>query len=769
MPITVPMLDTRRFADLRDEALARIPVHTPEWTHVHASDPGVTLIEVFAFLTESLLYRANQIPERNRRAFLRLLGVPLQPATSAQGLVSLSNATQQTVTLNTDIEVFAGSVPFRTIRGLDVLPIEARAFYKRRVSVSDLDARVLTYYEQLYETYNETAPNRTEMQLYETTPLLPRDERGINLARDSVDGTLWLALLAPPRVAPADARLHLYGKTLSIGMVPALTPADTQIRVGDQMNSDTASLLRCELPKIPTDGILPQNATERVANYYPLDLRIWGDPLREPGILDVMLPNKDDPVKPLGLWSNLDPLEAGVGDFPPALEDTALNERLITWIRIRPALDGRLSSALSLQLVWVGINVAPITQRTHVNAELLPDGTGEPDQSMTLAHAPVIPATVELTVTVGSQATPWTAVDDLAAAGPEVVVADPRQPPGSIQPRVIPPSEAFAVDYEAGAIRFGDGYRGKRPPLGATIRANYDYGLGQAGNVAAGTITNAPALPNGITVTNPLRTWGGADAETVAAGEKQVTRYLQHRDRLVTQEDMRTIAWRTPGIALGRVEVLPAFHPDLSPNEPGDAPGVVTLMVIPSNDPLQPAAPQPDRLFLDTLCRYLSPRRLVTTELVLRGPIYKQIWISVGIDVKAGTNAAVVREAVKSTLLQFLAPLPPVPEVDATGGWPLRKAIVALELLAIAARVPDVLLVNGLLVAQGTNAAEPIISMVGLELPYVMGISVSVGDPQSLDDLRGIRTTTDSGTGSESQGRIKVTTLAVPLIPEECR
>ena len=74
-----------------DEALARIPIHNPDWTNFNESDPGVTLLELFAFLTESLLYRANQIPERNRRAFLSLLGVPLKPATAAQGIVTLSN------------------------------------------------------------------------------------------------------------------------------------------------------------------------------------------------------------------------------------------------------------------------------------------------------------------------------------------------------------------------------------------------------------------------------------------------------------------------------------------------------------------------------------------------------------------------------------------------------------------------------------------------------------------------------------------------------
>src|SRR2546430_10577712 len=132
MPSEIPTIDDRRYQQLVDDTLARIPTHTPEWTNFNASDPGVTLIQLFAFLTESLLYRANQIPERNRLAFLSLLGVPLQPASSARGIVALSNDSgpQQTITLHPEIEVRAGQVPFRTEIGLDVLPVEARAYYK---------------------------------------------------------------------------------------------------------------------------------------------------------------------------------------------------------------------------------------------------------------------------------------------------------------------------------------------------------------------------------------------------------------------------------------------------------------------------------------------------------------------------------------------------------------------------------------------------------------------------------------------------------------
>ncbi len=85
MPITVPTLDDRSFQDLVREALARVPVHTPEWTQLAHSDPGVTLVELFAFMTESLLYRSNRVPENSRLKFLNLLGLPLAPVHARAG------------------------------------------------------------------------------------------------------------------------------------------------------------------------------------------------------------------------------------------------------------------------------------------------------------------------------------------------------------------------------------------------------------------------------------------------------------------------------------------------------------------------------------------------------------------------------------------------------------------------------------------------------------------------------------------------------------
>ena len=80
MPLQVPQLDDRNFEQIVNEVIARIPVHTPEWNNFNNSDPGITLVQLFSFMMENLLYRTNRLPEANRIKFLSLLGIPLRPA-----------------------------------------------------------------------------------------------------------------------------------------------------------------------------------------------------------------------------------------------------------------------------------------------------------------------------------------------------------------------------------------------------------------------------------------------------------------------------------------------------------------------------------------------------------------------------------------------------------------------------------------------------------------------------------------------------------------
>lgn len=83
MPLPTPPLDTRTFKDLVAEARARIPRYTPEWTNFNDADPGVALVKLQAWLTETLLYQVNQLPDLNYLKFLDLLQVKPLPARAA--------------------------------------------------------------------------------------------------------------------------------------------------------------------------------------------------------------------------------------------------------------------------------------------------------------------------------------------------------------------------------------------------------------------------------------------------------------------------------------------------------------------------------------------------------------------------------------------------------------------------------------------------------------------------------------------------------------
>ncbi|MER7577512.1 putative baseplate assembly protein [Streptomyces sp. NPDC126514] len=84
MVLPAPHLDDRRFQDLVDEAKRMVMQRCPEWTDHNVSDPGVTLIETFAYMTDQLLYRLNRVPDRLYIKFLDLIGVHILPPTPAR-------------------------------------------------------------------------------------------------------------------------------------------------------------------------------------------------------------------------------------------------------------------------------------------------------------------------------------------------------------------------------------------------------------------------------------------------------------------------------------------------------------------------------------------------------------------------------------------------------------------------------------------------------------------------------------------------------------
>ena len=747
MPIELPVLDDRNYEQILGEALQRIPVHTPEWTNFAIeSDPGVTLVQLFAFLTESLLYRANRIPERSRLKFLQLLDIPLQPAAAAEGLIAIPNerGPLPPVLLEQGVTVSAGNVPFITRDPLNVLPVQARAYYKRRI---DPNTTLYETYRQKYEavliaelaaqadaagqpfpTSDEFEAQGIQPEFYEPVAL-PLPTRGnpnpvFNLAAEPLDRSLYLALLAPEGAPVDQVRNQLANQVLSIGISPALDGDVPALLPQVTRPPAPAANLIFELPNTSATPATP--GAPPVANYDRPRVLQQPDVFSAAGIVMIELPG----AAQLDTWSFEEPEEEGTGGFPPRLEDDELRPRLITWLRIRLADEATAAGRTSrdLRLTWVGINAARVTQAVPVFNEYLGLGSGEPDQIFRLANTPVLPASVRLAVE-GAPGSPesaawrlWRQTDDLLAAGPE--------------------DEVFSLDPEAGEVRCGNGLRGARPRAERRLLVSYEFGGGPQGNVAIDAINASRdvRLQGGFVITNPLPTQGGALGETVAEGERRIPLVLRHRERLVTQQDFRDITRRTPGAGVGRVEVLPLFMPTDPSLEAG---GVVTVLVIPRFDPIQPLWPVPDRPFLQRVCAHLDDRRLVTTEIYVRGPDYVPVYVSIGIQVRAGHFVDQVEKMVEQRLSLYLSALPPGgPEGT---GWPLNKRLLRRDLEAVATRVPGVEYVES--IEMGVITIEDVAehSLSGLSLPRVAGITVRQGPAEPLGAIYAPQATGPAG------------------------
>ncbi len=123
--IPPPKLDDRSFEDIVEEAIGLIPRYAPEWTNHNPSDPGITLLELAAWMTDLILYRLNRVPEKNYVAFLNLLGIKLKPPRAAKALLQFAlveQATQQRVpagsTVSTPQAAEEETVAFETTRDL---------------------------------------------------------------------------------------------------------------------------------------------------------------------------------------------------------------------------------------------------------------------------------------------------------------------------------------------------------------------------------------------------------------------------------------------------------------------------------------------------------------------------------------------------------------------------------------------------------------------------------------------------------------------------
>jgi hypothetical protein len=603
MPIQSPQLDDLRYDAVVQQLLRRIPVYSPEWTDWNDSDPGVTLIQLFAYLSEQVGYRLNQVPEKNYVELLKLLGVRLRPAlaaTARMGIFLNKPGTSEGLTLDTRSRFMGkGSTPaiFESDVDIDILPAEPAALVATRnpylwdllrlddtgghepiPADADLPKKVPTDdCRWLTVVWNGKKPSPKEMPLTPVT-LLPASATGV------AHPYLWVGIKCNEAL---DAGF--------VGVTVTLT-----IQFDDDEQPDPRADILCnpimaagEAQPPPIDWLAYWNEDKKAMRPVPGRIDDATEKLQHSGTIRFTVPFSVGPI-PASMFANLrdavvpkpvdacsgmvqnlrDSVPTGGTSINPAVFQQLLTKTLTAAqaakVEAKPAVGHPLDPALrdenelrcwlrlgpldttkpSPKLRYIGFNVVPVTHAVTVTGEILGTTDGRPGQTFQLAHGNVLAGTLEVGIQESADPTAllvtWTEVPSLDAAGPN--------------------DRVFELDAEAGTLFFGDGNRGRIAPLvvtaGTVVALRYRWGGGVAGEMDAGTITVSAAQFSGLAgVVNFVAARGGRDSETLEMAKLRARKELSTRSRAVTAGDFEWIALQTPKVRVRRAIVVPRRRP----------------------------------------------------------------------------------------------------------------------------------------------------------------------------------------------------------------
>lgn len=628
-------LDNRSYQDLFDAAKRRISAYTDEWTDHNDSDPGITLLQMFAWLTETVIFRLNLAPdERMYSAFLDLMGLSPAAATSAVAILGL--------------EVDPGGPPGRYAR--HELRFSAPGSPDDVDFEADAPVPTLGASLGLLLVHDGISPMRVDV----TRPNETGDQPFAPFGQTNVDGrALYLGLdtapraggTPPPLIPPgSSAELQLYVRTDE--QAKPLTPASSTF--GEQMSSIESDL----------------TWEARGVGKAWIELRVELDETHgfvDSGLVRVRIPDTVAPYR----------------------EPDDPDNRPRFWLRVRPTAS---QGPEMRRIRYLLINAVRVRQwTTHVNELLVPGSDGTPGQTRRVRHAPMLDDDT-LTVEVHEsnehgdlQWTPWEQVADLATRATKgVVQAGDR------------PLRVYRILPDRSGIEFGDGLNGLIPPRGANnLRITYRSGGGSRGNVGAGKIGLAVSKPGIAGVRQLEVASGGRDEESIDEAKKEAPDRIRTLERAVTARDFETLAENISGVA--RAVALNRYHP-LYPGAP--VTGAVTLVVVPHPIGVD-TAQLPEQAVLDHVAATLERYRVLTTELFVVAPRFRDVAVTVEIEVAREADAAEARANVQRALAAYLDPI--VGGRDG-GGWPLGGEIVHGELMSVALTAGKVSAVKSLVI-----------------------------------------------------------------------
>jgi predicted phage baseplate assembly protein len=643
MPLPIPNLDDKTFKELFEESRGLIPRYAREWTDHNLSDPGITFVDLFAWLAEMQIYFLDRVKDRNFLKFLKLLGGPPAPARPATAYLTfeLSDPNTAPVTVPKGSQVAA------------VDPVSAERI------VFETGETVVIHSASLRRVLTRAGGRWFDNTTFNNTVGVPYHAFGEEAARGD---SLYFGLGAEHALPAGELKL-------------------------------TVNVFDADLPA----------AVEGAAELVPsaqLEWEYWGGGAWRP--LNLVKDDDDKDGKdgdgtaaltrsgdlrferPTGIT------RARIQDVEKSFRPVPAADLYLYWLRASVKEPGY---EIPPRLDTVVANTVAATHGKTIRGEHA-SANGLPFQQVKLRNRPVLHGTVKLRIKeederkrVGDKESwpRWTEVDDFDASGPE--------------------DRHFTVSLKDGLLKFGDGIRGRIPPAvkdeNGNIREDticvvkYRVGGGEKGNVKANTITEIlPAELRAelkVTVKNPRPSAGGVEAEPLSDARSRARRSLKEVTRGITTGDYETLTLKTPGLRVARVKVLPQYHPKLPAIE---MPGAVTVVVVPhtlagSKDKL----PVPSEGFIRNVDTHLKSKSLVTTNLSVVGPQFVKVTVRAAVRIDPRTGAETVRTGIVDALRKFLNPLTGGHE---GAGWPFGRTVYRTEIYQLIERVAGVVCVERL-------------------------------------------------------------------------
>lgn len=748
MPLIPPKLDTRDFEALIKEARTRIPRYTPEWTNFNESDPGMTLVQLHAWLTETLLFELNRVPELNYTKFLNLIGFEPRPARPARAQLAVtldkldksSDPLSITVPMRTKIAVDDPELPREvvfetdeTLRAINA-DIAAAIGYDRATG----SRRLSTRFDKILEwetSFTPFGPPQKRDWFYVAILLRPHAKsltgysedrlpsgpldlyaQALELGDTQSDGAVVEGPLAQtcPQASSAAEPSSAIQWQIYTGDNP--TPGAFTASAGSQAWTDVP------LSREDTDGfsrsgrlVLEIPAGASALDPSQIDAAFWesfgrkkpprtsaelAQALRDPdldliealgdywkamGVASERLSelaacgtdpyataNKIDPQNVDAIKVNPAALDAAVwAEIEPAYEAAFPvlegEFRPLYWLRARHTAETAVAEFKTLRL-----NTIAATQAETRLEDALGRSDGRPGQTFKLPKLPVLidpqsgAPDIELEIREDTDRAIWTRVDDFHGSGRE--------------------DRHYRLDPQTGLIQLGDGRRGRVPVAGsAVIALRYRVGGGAIGNAAPNLIGRLKGRVKGVKgLTNPAPARDGRDAERPDDARLRAPSTLRARARAVSAQDFVDLAMEA-AVNLHSAYALARTAVDGETRDLVERDGAVTVIILPKAKGLRP---QPDEAQLRAVCRYLDQRRLVTTELHVRGPDYTTVKSLTGrLDVRQGFDLGAVTTEVYNALAAFLDPLT---GGESGTGWPMGEDIYWADLYEVMLSVDGV-------------------------------------------------------------------------------